>query len=159
MTISPGQWSAWTISGDLTLRPGLYVVNGDISLKSGSITGQGVTIVTTGTLTAQSKNAITLAAPPSSSSGGIPGIAFATSTSGILSFQGNTDLDLGGTIYAPTGTVDIGGNLSDTDSAVCAQFIVGSLSHKGAFTFRKTCSPTAGTSVAGSSSQSVALVR
>lgn len=125
-TISPGNYSEWSVRGTLHLNPGLYCVNDKITMTSeGTVDGSGVTIYFTGSdLTINGGMDATLEAPngyddppPFPPDRGIEDLLIYVPL-GIdpqIKINGNSGSVFGGTIYAPSGFVTINGN-AETDT-------------------------------------------
>ncbi len=115
-TLQPGVYcGGLTLKGDVTLKPGLYVIkDGPLTLNSqGTITGSGVTFYLVGTnagfdITAGSN--LTLSAMTSGSYPGMLLVQDRTSNVGATDkLNGNSGTVLTGAIYVPTQTVRMNG--------------------------------------------------
>jgi Flp pilus assembly protein TadG len=122
--IGPGTYSGWSVSGTLNLSPGLYIVNGDISATAQSvISGTGVTIVTSGVISTVGGSSLALTAAKTDTTGNaIPGVLIAGSSSGTMSFLGNSNDPVTGLIYLPNATLKFGGT-SSLGSDGCTEVI------------------------------------
>ena len=131
-TISPGRYSRIrqnSNSGNLVMNPGLYCLYGDFTINGGTLTGNDVTIyMATGDFSTAGNATQNLDAPPAgcnlngSTTGcppSIPGmlIFMAESNSGNITLQGDTASSFLGTVYAPSGTIDLGGGSSTMPTA------------------------------------------
>lgn len=124
LSIGPGTYSSWSVSGNLNLSPGLYIVNGDISSSAQSvISGTGVTIVTSGIISTTGGSSLALTAPTTSPTGNaLPGVLIAGTSSGTMSFLGNSTEPVTGLIYLPNATLKFGGT-SSSGSDGCTEVI------------------------------------
>lgn len=125
-TIDPGWYeSIRQTNGDLTLNPGLYCVDNDFYFSGQNITGNGVTIYSEqGSLEIRANANAILSAPTEDSSGvppAIPGV-LVYMTNGDVTMLGGATALYTGTIYAPSGNVEIGGS-SSADSEYNVQVI------------------------------------
>lgn len=112
--LQPGRYSGIIMKNDTFLNPGLYCMYGQFDMKNKNLTGDNVTLyfVTAG-LNGQGNGSVQLTAPANDS--------FAPALQGVLMYmkKGNTstielhgtnDAIYVGTIYAPDGQIDAGGN-------------------------------------------------
>lgn len=114
-TLSPGNYSQIRFSGDvLNLTPGTYCVSGVVRFADGTVTGNGVTFY----LTSDSDFIVTANAIVDLQA---PNVDQLNPLGGLLiyrdpAFDGNVALEGGGTSYfsgtilAPSGDIDVGGN-------------------------------------------------
>jgi len=124
-TIYPGQYHDITLTGngDLVMMPGLYCVSGSFQVNNGTLSidggdDEGVTIYLTGTDSSFDTTGnvqVNLRAPrgePEEVSPAIPGmlIMMAEGNHNEIDFGGTSGSYYRGTIYAPTGVIDMGGN-------------------------------------------------
>lgn len=114
-TMNPGVYNGdFNPSGNVTLKPGIYVINGNITMagQGNSVTGVGVTLFFTGgfSTTGSWKNAgWNMTAPTTGPFAGIALYQSRTSTGGFKT-AGNGDITITGTFYAASTNVDFGGN-------------------------------------------------
>lgn len=116
-TISPGRYSQIRLnSGNLTMQPGLYCLSGDFTVTGGLLDGQqGVTIyITSGNFASSGNATLKLSAPTTENPPALRGmlIYLAQGNTGNVTLAGTVDSFFTGTIYAPSGSVDLGGNNS-----------------------------------------------
>jgi Flp pilus assembly protein TadG len=122
-TFEPGRYGNVDISsGNIVFNPGTYVFTGTFKLTtSGTVTGNGVTLIynsTAGDVDLAKAN-FQLKAP---TSGTFEGIVFWSNRSSLIKyFDVNANSDLNGFLYAPTGTLQIDGNISNTIG--CPKFV------------------------------------
>jgi hypothetical protein len=119
---------------DLILGPGLYCITGSLSMN-GNIRGNGVTIyLKSGGIDFEGGEKVTLSAPAQdvTTNYGVPGLLIYEdpSNSSELKLTGNSDFSYTGTIYAPNGSVDIGGR-NGTTGTLNAQIIAESVTIHG----------------------------
>lgn len=114
LVLSPGTYSSWSISGTVTLTPGIYYVNGTINVGSqAQISGTGVTIIASGPLSVTGQGQITLSAAAfDATSGAIPGVAFADNSTSPSSMAGGSAATVTGAVYYPNGDLSFAGGSS-----------------------------------------------
>ena len=120
-------------SATYTLNSGIYYVSGSVKFDSNStVNGTGVSIVmgSGGTFTMNGDTTVNLTAP---STGSTAGLLFGSSTSNAITFNGNSNLTLGGVIYVPSGTVTVSGNTSP--AASCLNVVAQSVAFAGSSAF------------------------
>ena len=119
-TIGPGNYSQIRLTnGTLTMQPGLYCVKGDFTANGGTILADGVTIYmqkdgTKNTAMSIAGNVTAHFNAPSSinvTAGAKVGllIMMEEGNNGTISLQGTSGSSFTGAVYAPTGTVAVGG--------------------------------------------------
>lgn len=99
------------IQNDATLNPGLYCIDAAANGKTGNLTGQGVTLYIRSGSVNWNTGYSNLAAPLNSDpdpSPAISGLLFYFANGGFT-MLGNSTADLSGMIYAPQGTIELGG--------------------------------------------------
>jgi hypothetical protein len=135
--ISPGRYSRIRLpNGNLTMQPGLYCLYGEFTETGGSLTANDVTIyMASGDFSTSGNADVFLDAPPQgcdtspgSTQGcppSIPGmlIYMPSSNAGDVSLEGNSTSLYEGAIYAPTGTIDVGGTSSAGTIAFNTQLV------------------------------------
>jgi hypothetical protein len=126
--LSPGCYNNLTITGPVSLNPGLYIINGNLNLTGqGSLTGTGVTFYITpkGSISVTGQATMNLSAP---TSGTYDGILFYQDPSNTTSanFTGGDGTILQGILYFPNALVNwVGGStLSQTPSDPLAMSII-----------------------------------
>jgi len=133
-TIEPGRYSQITINnGDHVMGHGLYCLTGNnpnnkvFSVTGGGLTGNGVTIyINNGSLDMGGNAFIDMKAPPAPTCTwcppAMPGMLIYLDGSGEVSLQGSSENIYLGVVYAPDGTIDVGGTADET-SKIHAQLI------------------------------------
>jgi Flp pilus assembly protein TadG len=102
-------------SGNYNLSPGIYYVEGDISFNgNGTVTGTGVTFIMSGSLQVNGSSTLNLTAPSSGTTKGL----LIGSSSGSVTFNGNSTQNLLGAIYMPNGSVTMTGNTSSGSASL-----------------------------------------
>jgi hypothetical protein len=147
-TIDPGRYGRIRVNSntdDLVLNPGLYCIADEFTMNGRSITvaqdslgrDGGVTIyMTGGDFTVNGGVEVQLAPPPNMPNAcpycppAIPGLLLYMdpSNAGVITINGNADSEYVGTIYAPSGRIDAGGNALD---AINAQLIADTVDVQG----------------------------
>jgi hypothetical protein len=128
--ISPGNYSQIKLTnGSLTLNPGAYCVSGNISISGGEIIGDGVTIYmknSNSSLTINGNASSHLNAPTDSNlvGGAKVGVLIymADGNTGNIKLEGTAESSFAGLIYAPDGTIDVGGT-SDLNPTYNTQLV------------------------------------
>ncbi len=114
--IQPGRYhNGIKVTNDdiLNMKPGLYCLYGDFDAQGGEITGTGVTIfMASGSMKINGQTEVQLEAPMGEASPAIRGMLFYAAESNTASHQlsGGSSSWFTGTIYAPYGSLEIGGN-------------------------------------------------
>ncbi len=121
--ISPGRYGQIQMTnGDhLVLNPGLYCLSNGVKATGGMIEGSGVTFYITGGDFELSGGAdVNLLAPTVEAPPAILGmlIYMAPGHSGIITMAGNADSFYMGTVYAPDGSIEVGGTSGLTQPTV-----------------------------------------
>ncbi|NMC79474.1 MAG: hypothetical protein GYA59_08950 [Chloroflexi bacterium] len=116
-TISPGRYTQIRLNnGDLTMQSGLYCLSGDFTVTGGTLDGQqGVTIyMTGGDFSSAGSATLKLSAPTTNNPPALRGmlIFLAQGNTGNVTLAGTVDSFFTGTIYVPSGSIDLGGNNS-----------------------------------------------
>lgn len=115
-TINPGRYSLIKMaSGSLTMNPGLYCLSGNFTITGGTTQGTNITIyITSGDFSGKGSAEINLSAPTVESPPAMKGmlIFLADGNTGTVTVSGSSTSTFTGTVYAPDGTVIIGGNSS-----------------------------------------------
>ena len=147
-TLEPGIYDSISAEGGkVTLNPGLYCISGKVSGKYGlqltgnaSIEGHGVTIYLEGTaggIDFGGGGNIDLSSPNDPS---IPVVHYSVdklliyedpANTSDLVLTGNSGFTYGGTIYAPKGSVDIGGNNNSDGGILNSQIIADAVTVHG----------------------------
>ena len=120
-TVRPGTYRNWSSTNGptVTLTAGKYIVTGSISLNGGTFNGSGVTILMAGGPSGSPNSASTLGSTTEAltaattanvgSTGALPGVVFASTTIGTMSFGGNASVPFSGLIYLPNGNLKFAG--------------------------------------------------
>lgn len=138
--IQPGRYTnIRTENKDLNLAPGLYCVSGDFKAIGGTVSvdsadmSEGVTIyITNGDFSISGNVTVNLRAPMVDSPPAIKGVLIylAEGNSGEVVVQGDATSSFRGTIFAPDGTIEVGGG-SSTISNLSSQFIANTIKIHG----------------------------
>ncbi|HEY2050785.1 MAG TPA: pilus assembly protein TadG-related protein [Caulobacteraceae bacterium] len=129
-TISPGYYcGGLSISGDVTLSPGVYVVSGgtfNVGDGATATATSGVTIILTGNATVDidSGGELDITAP---TTGPTAGLAFYgdPANTGTMTFSDGSKVNANGAFYFPAATVSFASGSDNTSNAVinCAQLV------------------------------------
>jgi len=113
-TYNPGRYTSIGGGGnpDIILNPGLYCLTGTLGMNNGTLTGTGVTFYFTGSggYDVAGNVQVNLTAPMGDEPPAIRGMLMYMAGTGSLNVYGTSDSMYTGTIYAPNGNVDVGGN-------------------------------------------------
>jgi hypothetical protein len=115
VTLSPGSYpNGIKIQGNssVTFSPGVYLVGNQFKVTAGSISGSGVCIVMVGGAMAIAGTSSLNLSPPAD--GPMAGVVICqySSDSEAMSLAGGSEVNIGGTIYAPSSTLTLVGNSS-----------------------------------------------
>jgi hypothetical protein len=147
-TLSPGIYRGGiSLSGNsnTTLQPGIYVLQGGLSVSgNATLTGTGVLIFNTytdanpmGAFSVAGNGSVNLSA---ATSGTYQGIVFYqdrdAASPPAVTIAGNANTQIGGVLYAPTGTVSINSNASTSGNILGGGILASTIaiSGNGAFT-------------------------
>jgi hypothetical protein len=116
-TIGPGKYTSISrTGGDLVMSAGLYCVDSGFSINGGTVTGDGVTIYMRGGDFGVGSNSTAILSAPSYEDCGTNGCAPAVTGlliymlhNGNITLGGTATSEYVGTVYAPSGTIDVGG--------------------------------------------------
>ncbi|HYF23170.1 MAG TPA: pilus assembly protein TadG-related protein [Caulobacteraceae bacterium] len=141
-SLAPGNYcNGMSLSGNVTLQPGTYVVSGgNFRVNSNAVvSGNGVTIHLTGTArTRFNGNAtVQLSAPTSGAYSGILFFGDRDSTGDRNIFNGTANSSLTGAIYFPSQAVEYQGNFSGVNG--CTQIVANTVEWTGNATFNVDC--------------------
>lgn len=123
--LEPGRYDRIRLTGGghMILKPGLYCISDEFTANNGELEGYGVTIYMQGGDFSTSGNVnINLSAPPSTCKVDTPGVCppaipgmliyMAEGNQGVVTLQGDSESHYTGTVYVPSGTIDVGGSSS-----------------------------------------------
>ncbi|TIP25361.1 MAG: hypothetical protein E5X67_24945 [Mesorhizobium sp.] len=141
-TLQPGTYcKGLTLSGNVTLSPGVYVIQGgDFKASSNAnISGEGVIIYLAGTSGVRMNGTATvkLSAPTSGTYSGVLFYGDRANLAGSNTFNGTADSLLTGAVYFPTQSVDYLGNFSGKDG--CTQVVASTLQWSGNTSIKHDC--------------------
>lgn len=125
-TLSPGTYCDKTLSGNITLNPGVYILRGT-TIKpggNGSLNGQGVTIfLMEGAQTYINANEMVNLSPPTS--GPYAGITIFEShgNTSALTLNGGANSVISGFVYAPDAPISFAGNSDMSGQGDCLRLV------------------------------------
>lgn len=141
-TLQAGTYcSGLSLSGNVTLKPGVYVVQGNLKINAGAVvSGSGVTIFMSGssTVSMNGNATVTLSAPTSGIYSGVLFYGDRNGTSAKSNFNGTATSLLTGAIYFPRQEVDYLGNFSGKNG--CTQVVADTIQWSGSSTINQDCS-------------------
>lgn len=142
-TLSPGTFCSKTLSGDITLEPGVYVLRGGrINLGgNGSLVGAGVTIfLMDGVEFSVNGNETIQLTPPTE--GDYAGIAIyqEKSNTNTLTINGTSDSFVSGFVYAPGAHIFYAGNSITTTQSECLRLVGATIELTGNSDLKSDCS-------------------
>jgi len=142
-TLSPGKFCNKSLSGDITLEPGSYVLDGGrINLGgNGSLTGAGVTIfLINGAEFSVNGNEIVKLTPPSS--GPYAGISIfqEKSNTTTLTINGTSGSYVSGFVYAPGAHIFYAGDSTTTALSKCLRLVGNTVEMTGNSDIKADCS-------------------
>jgi hypothetical protein len=113
-TLDPGTYSGMTLKGNVTLKPGVYVVNsGNFYVDANAtVNGSGVTIVMSNntSVTINGGATVNLSAPTSGNNAGVTFYQPTGSSTAITQkFNGGSNMNIAGALYFPKQTVSFNG--------------------------------------------------
>ncbi|MBI3676306.1 MAG: hypothetical protein HY243_06780 [Proteobacteria bacterium] len=141
-SLSPGKYcSGLSLSGSVTLAPGVYVVTGgDLKINANAnLTGSGVTFYLTGGATVQMNGnaSVNLTAPTSGTYSGVLMYGDRTQAWASNKINGTASSLMTGAIYFPSQEVQLLGNFSG--SGGCMQVVADNIYYSGNSTFSTDC--------------------
>jgi hypothetical protein len=141
-TLSPGTFCNKSLSGDITLEPGTYILKGgQINLGgNGSLKGAGVTIfLMEDAEFSVNGNEIVQLTPPSS--GAYAGITIfqEKSNTNTITINGASDSYVSGFVYAPGGHVFYAGNSTATTQSECLRIVGNTVEMTGNSDIKSDC--------------------
>jgi Flp pilus assembly protein TadG len=140
-TLQPGTYcSGMSLSGNVTLQPGVYVVQGSMKVNANAVVaGNGVTIFMAGsnTVSMNGNATVTLSAPTSGAYSGVLFYGDRTGTAAQSTFNGTANSLLTGAIYFPRQQVSYLGNFSGKGG--CTQVVADTIQWSGSTTIKQDC--------------------
>lgn len=141
-TLQPGTYcKGLTLSGNVTLSPGVYVIQGgDFKASSNAnISGEGVIIYLAGTsgVSMNGTATVKLSAPTSGTYSGVLFYGDRANLAGSNTFNGTADSLLTGALYFPTQEVDYLGNFSGKSG--CTQVVARTVQWSGNTSINQDC--------------------
>jgi len=141
-TIQPGTYcNGLSLSGDVTLSPGVYVVQGgDFKVNANaSVAGDGVTIYLAGSsrVSMNGNAVVKLSAPTSGTYSGVLMYGDRTNVGGQNTFNGTADSLLTGALYFARQQINYLGNFSGTGG--CTQIVADTIQWSGNTTINQDC--------------------
>ncbi|GAA2841657.1 putative Flp pilus-assembly TadE/G-like protein [Aminobacter aminovorans] len=141
-TLSPGTFFNKTISGDVTLDPGVYILRGgQIKLGgNGSLTGSGVTIflMEGAEFTSNANEVINLSPPSEGPYAGITIYQERTNTDAVV-INGGSGSNVTGFIYAPSAHVFYAANSDMSGSGQCIRVVGNTVEMTGNSSVASNC--------------------
>ncbi|BCM21821.1 pilus assembly protein TadG-related protein [Mesorhizobium sp. J8] len=141
-TLQPGTYcSGMSLSGTVTLSPGVYVVQGNMKINANAVVlGSGVTIFMAGsnTVSINGNATVTLSAPTSGTYSGVLFYGDRAGSSASSTFNGTATSLLTGAIYFPKQQVSYLGNFSGVNG--CTQVVADTIQWSGNSTINQDCS-------------------
>ena len=157
-TLKPGTYcSGLSLSGSVTLQPGVYVVQGNLKINANAaVTGSGVTIFMAGssTVSINGNASVQLSAPTSGTYSGVLFYGDRAGSSASSTFNGTADSLLTGAIYFPRQQISYLGNFSGNGG--CTQVVADTIQWSGNSTINQDCTSLGMRDIPAA--QSVALV-
>jgi len=146
-TLSPGTYCDKTLSGNITLNPGVYIMRG-ITIKpggNGSLTGQGVTIflMESSQIYINANATVNLSPPTSGPYAGITIFQGHGNTS-ALTLNGGANSVLSGFIYAPDAPISYAGNSDMSGQGDCLRLVAMTIQMTGNSSVRSDCAAALG---------------
>lgn len=137
--------SGLTLSGEVVLAPGLYLVEGgDLRINSNArISGDDVTFFLAGDAEARFNGtaSLDLSAPSSGPFAGLLIFGARDGTGAQHRVNGTADSELSGAVYTPAGSIDFTGDFTDS-SGGCLQVIASTILFSGNSTLSVACDAT-----------------
>jgi hypothetical protein len=146
-TLSPGTYCDKTLSGNITLDPGVYIMRGT-TIKpggNGSLTGQGVTIflMESAQIYINANEKVNLSPPTSGPYAGITIFQDHGNTS-ALTLNGGANSVLSGFIYAPDAPISYAGNSDMSGQGDCLRLVGKTVQMTGNSSVKSDCSAALG---------------
>jgi hypothetical protein len=141
-TLSPGTFCNESLSGDITLEPGTYILKGGrINLGgNGSLKGTGVTIflMEDAEFSVNGNEVVQLTPPSSGDYAGIT-IYQEKSNDNTITINGTADSYVSGFVYAPGGHVFYAGNSAMTTQSECLRIVGNTVEMTGSSDIKSDC--------------------
>lgn len=142
VTLSPGTYCDKTISGKITLNPGIYLMR-NVTIKpggNGSLTGQGVTIflMEGSQLYINANETVNLSPPTSGPYAGIT-IFQAHGNTQALTINGGSGSVVSGFIYAPDASIAYAGNSDMNSQGSCLRLVADTVTMTGNSAIKSDC--------------------
>ncbi|KRB27615.1 hypothetical protein ASD99_26495 [Mesorhizobium sp. Root695] len=146
-TLSPGTYCDKTLSGNITLNPGVYIMRGT-TIKpggNGSLTGQGVTIflMESAQIYINANEKVNLSPPTSGPYAGITIFQDHGNTS-ALTLNGGANSVLSGFIYAPDAPISYAGNSDMSAQGDCLRLVGNTIQMTGNSSVTSDCAAALG---------------
>jgi len=139
-TLTPGVYCKPPFDGDVTLKPGVYVIrNSQIKLNGGTLVGHGVTIflLDGSNLTMNGNHTIDLSPPTSGPFAGLT-IFQERGNAQELKINGTSASKISGFVYAPSAHIFFAGN-STSGSSDCVRLVGDTIEMTGNSTIQTDC--------------------
>ncbi|MES0198190.1 TadE/TadG family type IV pilus assembly protein [Mesorhizobium sp. M0011] len=146
-TLSPGTYCDKTLSGNITLNPGVYIMRGT-TIKpggNGSLTGQGVTIflMESAQIYINANEKVNLSPPTSGPYAGITIFQDHGNTS-ALTLNGGANSVISGFIYAPDAPISYAGNSDMSAQGNCLRLVGNTIQMTGNSSVKSDCAAALG---------------
>ncbi|RVD42363.1 MAG: pilus assembly protein [Mesorhizobium sp.] len=146
-TLAPGTYCDKTLSGNITLEPGVYIMRGT-AIKpggNGSLTGQGVTIflMEGAQIYINANEQVNLSPPTSGPYAGITIFENHENTS-ALTLNGGANSVISGFVYAPDAPVSYAGNSDMSGQGDCLRLVGKTVQMTGNSSIKTDCSAVLG---------------
>lgn len=146
-TLSPGTYCDKTLSGNITLDPGVYILRGT-AIKpggNGSLTGQGVTIflMEGAQIYINANEKVNLSPPTSGPYAGITIFEDRGNTS-ALTLNGGANSMISGFVYAPDAPISYAGNSDMSSQGDCLRLVGKTVQMTGNSSVRTDCTAVLG---------------
>jgi hypothetical protein len=147
VTLSPGTYCDKTLSGNITLNPGVYILRGGTVKPggNGSLTGHGVTIflMEGARIVINANEMVDLSPPASGPYAGITIFQDHGNTS-ALTLNGGANSVLSGFVYAPDAPISYAGNSDMSSQGSCLRLVGETVQMTGNSSIRTDCTAVLG---------------
>ena len=141
-SLSPGTYCNQTLSGDITLQPGVYILKGGgVKLNgNGSLKGEGVTIflMDDAEFNVNGNGVLQLTPPTSGDYAGIT-LYQPKSNATTITINGTSDSYIQGFVYAPGAHVFYAGNSTNTANSECLRIVGNTIEMTGNSSMSSDC--------------------